>query len=341
MILAGDVGGTKTNLTLFAFEGQALKPLAEESYRSKTYSGLEQVVQEFLRTSQGEGSRAPITSACFGVAGPVVGDRSKTPNLPWTVSTEVLRKTIGVEKVKLINDIEANGYGIPLLASDEFVTLQEGGPIPPDANGALISAGTGLGEAFLYREEGRVKPVASEGGHTDFAPRDELEIELLRYLLDRFRHVSYERVLSGPGLVNIYSFLRECGHGEEPLWLAARLKKGDPGRTISEAALADESELCRKALNVFVSIYGAEAGNLALKVKAVAGVYVGGGIAPKILEKLRDGVFMTAFGDKGRLSPLLKAVPVRVILNPKTALYGAARCATLLTGPSEATQVVR
>ena len=341
MILAGDVGATKTSLALFALEGQALKPVAEESYRSKAYSGLKQVVQKFLSTRQREVSRAPITGACFGVAGPVLGDRSKTPNLPWMVSAERLRETIGVENVKLINDLEANGYGIPLLADDELVTLQEGDPVPPDANGALISAGTGLGEAFLYREGGRVKPVASEGGHADFAPRDELEIELLRYLLDRFRHVSYERVLSGPGLVNIYSFLRDCGYGEEPPWLAERLKKEDPPRTISEAALAEESELCRKALNVFVSIYGAEAGNLVLKVKAVGGVYVGGGIAPKILEKLRDGVFMTAFGDKGRLSPLLKIVPVRVILNPRTALHGAASCAALLTGSAEATQVLR
>ena len=340
MILAGDVGGTKTHLALFAFEGEALRLLAEATYTSKTYSGLEEVVQKFLRAQEKEVSREPIIGTCFGVAGPVVGEVSKTPNLPWIVSTQVLGETTGVEKVKLINDLEANGYGIPLLAGDELVTLQEGGSALPDSHGALISAGTGLGEAFLYREGETFKPVASEGGHADFAPRDDLEIELLRYLLDRFPHVSYERVVSGPGLFNIYSFLRDYGHGEEPTWLAERLKQGHPSRTISQAALANEDELCAKALNLFVSIYGAEAGNLALKVKALGGVYVGGGIAPKILDKLRDGVFMKAFGDKGRLAPLLKAVPVRVILNPKTALYGAARRATLLTGQSGATQII-
>ena len=343
MILAGDVGGTKTHLALFAFEGEALRLLAEATYTSKTYSGLEDVVQKFLRAQEKqeeEVSREPITGACFGVAGPVVGNISKTPNLPWIVSTQVLREVTGVEKVKLINDLEANGYGIPLLEGNELVTLQEGSSGLPDGHGALISAGTGLGEAFLYREGKTFKPVASEGGHADFAPRDDLEIELLRYLLNRFPHVSYERVVSGPGLFNIYSFLRDCGHGEEPTWLAEQLKQGHPSRTISQAALANEDELCVKALDLFVSIYGAEAGNLALKVKALGGVYVGGGIAPKILDKMRDGAFMKAFGEKGRLSPLLKAVPVRVILNPRTPLYGAARRATLQAGQSGATWII-
>jgi glucokinase len=181
----------------------------------------------------------------------------------------------------------------------------------------------------LHWEGNRFGPVASEGGHADFAPRNEIEIELLRYLLNRFSHVSYERVLSGPGLFNIYRFLKESGYGEEPPWLAEKLRQGDPSAAISEAALAHQNELCVKALDMFVSLYGAEAGNLALKVMAVSGVYVGGGIAPKIIAKLRDGTFLSAFTDKGRLSPLLEAIPVRVILNPKTALYGAARCVSV------------
>ncbi len=237
-------------------------------------------------------------------------------------------RSVGIERVKLINDLEANGYGLPLLTNTELSILQEGCS-QSAGNGALISAGTGLGEALLHWEGDIFRPLASEGGHSDFAPRSHLEIELLRYLLDRFAHVSYEKVLSGPGLFNIYRFLRDCGYGEEPYWLNQRLQQGDPSVTISEAALAEESNLCVKALELFVSIYGAEAGNLALKAKATGGLYIGGGIAPKIVGKLSDGTFMKAFQDKGRLSPLMETIPVQVILNPKTALYGAARCAGL------------
>ena len=329
MILAGDMGGTKSHVALFAIEAKHPQLLIEETYKSEEYSGLEEVLQKFLGANADFIRNQPVEAACLGVAGPVVGEHSKTPNLPWILSAQVIRETVGCQKVKLINDLEANGYGISVLEDDDLETLQEGSP-QEEGHGALISAGTGLGEALLYREGEGFKPVASEGGHADFAPRNELEIELLRYLLKRFQHVSYERVLSGAGLSNIYSFLRDSGRGQEPNGLEEPLEQEDPGAAISRAALRGESELCVKALDLFVSIYGAEAGNLTLKAKAEGGLYVGGGIAPKIISKLREETFLKAFRDKGRLSSLMKAIPVRVILNPNTALYGAAHRATLM-----------
>lgn len=328
MILAGDIGGTKSHLALFASEGDRLRPLSEETYQSADHTALETVIQKFLITRTAELRDKPIIGACFGVPCPVVDNRCKTPNLPWTVSAEQIKKTAGIGKVSLINDLESSAYGITLLDRSELVALQTGSP-QAHGNAALISAGTGLGEALLYRKGDTFRPLASEGGHADFAPRNEIELELLRYLLTQFKHVSYERVVSGPGLFNIYRFLRDSGYGEEAPWLTERLKKQDPGVTVSSAALAGESDLCVKALDLFVSIYGAEAGNLALKVRTLGGLYVGGGIAPKIIRKLRDGTFVKAFNDKGRLSPIMKTIPVRVILNPHTALLGAAHFASL------------
>ena len=331
MILAGDIGGTKSNLALFTTEVGRLSLILEQTFPSSDYPGLEEMVREFLDHAKSQKRVTTIdqiAGACFGVAGPVVDDLCETPNLPWVVSAQGLRQTLGLRLAKLINDLEATGYGIPLLRNEEFVTLNEGS-IQQEGNASLIAAGTGLGEAMIYWDGEDFIPIASEGGHADFAPRNAIEMELLRYMLDRLDRVSYERVLSGPGLLNIYSFLRDSGYGEEPSWLAEKMQQGDPSAAIGEAALANQSELCVKALDLLVSIYGAEAGNLALKVLAVSGVYVGGGIAPKISEKLRDGSFMKAFTDKGRLSSLLEGIPVRVILNEKTALYGAARCASL------------
>jgi glucokinase len=229
----------------------------------------------------------------------------------------------------LINDLKATGYGLLLLRPDELVTLNTGN-VHVTGNTALIAAGTGLGEAILHWNGTRYEPVASEGGHADFAPRNDLEIDLLKYLLQRFPHVSYERVLSGPGLFNIYTFMRDAGYAAEEPSVVEKFKQSDPSAVISEAALAGHSELCTRALNTFISIYGAEAGNLALKAMAVSGIYLGGGIAPKIVGKLQDGEFMRAFTAKSRLSALLQGIPVYVILNPKTALYGAASAAMLL-----------
>jgi glucokinase len=235
---------------------------------------------------------------------------------------------LGIESVSLINDLEATAYGIFTLDNTEFTVLNEGSP-QLEGNMALIAAGTGLGEAIIYWDGSHYRPSASEGGHADFAPRNPLEIELLRYLVDRFRHVSYERVVSGPGLLNIYNFLKDGDYFKEPAWLAEKLAAADPGAVISEAALTGEAEICIHALNLFVSIYGAEAGNLALKAKARGGIFVGGGIAPKILEKLTDGSFLKAFTDKGRFAEFLLTIPVKVILNEETALRGAAYYATL------------
>jgi glucokinase len=283
------------------------------------------VLQDFLA-----GARDKIDSACFGIAGPVVDGRVKTPNLPWMVDTAELRRALKLESVTLLNDLEAGAYGIVTLDEDEFCMLNEG-TMRQSGNKALIAAGTGLGQAILHDDGRHFHPLASEGGHADFAPRNELEIELLRYLLDRFGHVSYERVLSGPGLFNIYRFFKESRGLDEPSWLTERFAAADDASAVvSKAALAGEAEICLKSLQIFVSIYGAEAGNLALRAKSVRGLYIGGGIAPKILDKLKDGDFMRAFVDKGRYTDLLAAIPVQVVLNDQAALRGAAYYAAFL-----------
>ena len=321
LILAGDVGGTKTNLALFQPDGDRLTPMAERSVKSADFSGLDAIVSAFLREAQ----RAPAR-ACFGVAGPVVDGRCQATNLPWVADVRSLQQTIGVEAVWLLNDLETTAYGIQALPAQALQVLQRGTP-QPQGHCAVIAAGTGLGEALLVWDGQRYRAIASEGGHADFAPRSELELELSRYLLGRFGHASYERVLSGPGLANIYDFLKSTRRGQEPAWLAVELAAGDPSAAISRGALERRESICVQALALFASIYGAEAGNLALKVLARGGVYVGGGIAPKILPALTDGGFMQAFVAKGRLAPFLSEIPVHVVLEPKASLYGAARMA--------------
>jgi glucokinase len=327
LVLAGDIGGTKTNLALFSVHGEKLRSESFRSFPSKRYSGLEPVLQEFLAVD-----KHSIDSACFGIAGPVVDGKVKTPNLPWMVDSSGLSHSLKLDSVGLLNDLEATAYGIFTLENEEFHTLNEG-IMRHSGNKALIAAGTGLGQAILYDDGCHFRPLASEGGHGDFAPRNDLEIELLRYLIGRFRHVSYERVLSGPGLFNIYRFFKENRGLEEPKWLTERLSTGDdPNAVITKAALANEAEICVKMLELFVSLYGAEAGNLALRAKSVRGLYVGGGIAPKILDKLKDGTFMRSFVDKGRYADLLAAIPVQVVLNDQAALRGAAYYAAFLSG---------
>jgi glucokinase len=319
LVLAGDIGGTKTNLALFSVRGEKLHAESLRTFPSKRYSGLVPVLQEFLA-----GDVPQVDGACFGIAGPVVDGKVKTPNLPWMLDTDELRRVLKLESVTLLNDLEAGAYGIFALENDEFCTLNEGA-MRQSGNKALIAAGTGLGQAILYDDGHHFNPLASEGGHADFAPRNELEIELLRYLIERFQHVSYERVLSGPGLFNIYRFFKERRGLEEPKWLTERFAAADDSSAVvSKAALAGEAEICVKSLDLFVAVYGAEAGNLALRAKSVRGLYIGGGIAPKILAKLKDGVFMRAFVDKGRYTDFLTAVPVQVVLNDQAALRGAA-----------------
>ena len=325
LVLAGDIGGTKTSLALFSVQGGKLRVETQRNFPSKQYSDLSVILAEF-----NDGKARP-EAACFGIAGPVVDGRVKTTNLPWLIDSDELRRALNLNAVDLLNDLEASAYGIFTLGPDEFYTLNEGTP-HLTGNKALIAAGTGLGQAILHEDRGHFHPLASEGGHADFAPRDELEIELLRYLLKRFGHVSYERVLSGPGLFNIYRFLKEFRGMEEPAWLAERFAtSADPAATISQAALAKEAEICCKALDLFVSIYGAEAGNMALRFKSVRGLYVGGGIAPKILAKLKDGTFMRSFVDKGRYNDFLAAMLVQVVLNSEAGLRGAAYYAAFLS----------
>ena len=318
MILAGDVGGTKVHLALYDFTNGKLTYTRDERYAAKEFSGLEEIVKQFLGADK-------VTASCFGVPGPVRDGRLRLTNLPWTLDSRELSANLGIEHVFLINDLEANGYGIAELSADQIYTLSEG-DASQIGNRALIAAGTGLGEGILAWN-GRIHvPYPSEGGHVDYAPRNEDEIDLLRFLKQKYNgRISFERVVSGMGLTNIYGFLRDVRGVEEPKWLTDKIAAAhDINAVITEEGLAARSELCEKALDMFVSAYGAEAGNLALKVLSVGGLYVGGGIAPRVIEKLKDGTFMKAFTDKGRMSQLLVNMPVRVILESRAALMGAA-----------------
>jgi glucokinase len=321
MLLAGDIGGTKTNLAVFSSEAGPRSPLAEATFPSTDYPSLQALVREFLSRID-----LQVERASFGVAGPVVGGQATVTNLPWVMQETQLQAALNLSSVRLLNDLEAIANGVPLLEPADLHTLNAGEPAPGGAI-AVIAPGTGLGEAFLTWDGARYRPHASEGGHASFAPMDALEIELLRYLQRHFDHVSCERVCSGLGLPNIYAFLRDGGYADEPDWLAEQLAAADdPTPVIANAALDAERacELCTATLDAFVSILGAEAGNLALKVLATGGVYLGGGIPPRILPALERGQFMQSFRRKGRMSDLLARVPVHVILNPKVALLGAA-----------------
>ena len=325
MILAGDIGGTKVNLAFFAGDLR-IKPENLESFPSRDYSSLEEIAKKFLTER-----KLKAEYGCFGIAGPVKQGRVAVTNLPWIITDKEVKHALGMKHVWLINDLEANAHGIHGLSAKDFVTLNQG---EDDAigNAAIISAGTGLGEAGIFWDGNRHLPIASEGGHADFAPRTDLDMELLVYLRKRFVQVDWEAVLSGPGLFHIYEFLRDTKRGTEPAWLATELRSEEPPKVVTRAALENKSDLCVQAIDLFVDYYGAEAANLALKVLATGGVYIGGGIAPKIISKLNDGRFMKAFMGAGRMKSLLSAMPVRVIMNDKTALIGAARFAAMQSG---------
>lgn len=320
MILAGDIGGTHARLAFFDVADGRLSLFSATVFPSHEYAGLEQIVTEFMETSN-----VRPDQACFGVAGPVRNGRVETSNLPWIVESKSLANELKIGKVFLINDLEANAWGIVDLDLKDTITLNQGKATP--GNQAVIAAGTGLGEAGMYWDGTHHQVFASEGGHTDFAPRNELETELFRHLNAKFGRVSYERILSGPGLVNVFNFLRDSGRGTEPQWLTEQMQSSDPAAAISQAAMNGSCPLCEQAIDIFVSVYAAEAGNLALKMMATGGVFLGGGIAPKILSKLSQPWFMRAFVTKGRMQPLLESMPVKVITNDKISLFGAARCA--------------
>src|SRR5579863_9094125 len=326
MILAGDIGGTNARLAFFDVQNGHFREVSASVFPCREYAGLDQIVSKFVDTA-----KLHPDAACFGVPGPVRNGRVETSNLPWIIESKRLADELNLKQAVLINDLEANAWGIATLDAADLVPLNKakGNPV---GNQAVISAGTGLGEAGMYWDGTQYRISATEGGHCDFAPRDSLEIDLFRYLSGRYGHVSYERIVSGPGLVNVFHFLRDSGHGAEPEWLTDEMAHGDPAAAISRAALEGKCALCEKALDLFVSVFAAEAANLALKVLATGGVYLGGGIAPKIVEKLQDGSFMRAFLGENRLKDLLQAMPVRVIMNDKTALIGAARYAATQSG---------
>jgi glucokinase len=324
MLLAGDIGGTNSRLALCEVSGSRVEVKRERTYRSREHDSLASIVRAFVEEDHGD---PELEAAAFGVAGPVrEGRRARISNLTWEVDVEELKALLDLEAVAITNDLEATAYGIGCLDPSDLVVLREGSP-PPDGNEALIAAGTGLGEAGLHWEGDGHRPFPSEGGHCEFAPRSDVEVSLLRHLWNDHDHVSYERVVSGPGLYNIYGFLRDTGRGEEPDWLAAAISVEDPAPVIAAHALSRHSKLCSDALDLFVSVYGAEAGNLALKLMATAGLFVGGGIAPKILPRLAEGGFLASFTAKGRMSKVLSRIPVRVVVSDRCALFGAARLA--------------
>ena len=335
MILAGDVGGTKVHLALYDFKQGSLVHLRDERFPAQEYDGLETIVRKFLK----ECPEGEMNAACFGVPGPVRQGKLKLTNLPWTLDSHLLSTNLDIPHLFLINDLEANGYGVAELKPDQIHTLNEGdrGAV---GNRALVSAGTGLGEGVMVWDGRRHVPMASEGGHCDFAARNELEVELLQYLMKKLGgRVSFERVVSGLGIHNIYAFLRDVKKMHESPELRERIKNEDPNAVIGELGDSGQDELCAKTLEVFVSAYGAEAGNMALKVLAVGGMYIGGGIAPKILKTMRSGTFMHGFTDKGRLSDLLVKTPVHIILESRCALMGAAAYAEQRAAESSGTSI--
>lgn len=318
--LAGDIGGTKTHLAIVEVDGTQVRIEREATYPSRDYAALEGLLGKFL-------ADADIPRhAAFGIAGPVQGRAVQTTNLPWRIDADALQRQFGFAHCNLFNDLEAAASGLPALGTDDLLTLQAGAP-SAYGNAAVIAAGTGLGEAGLYWDGQRHHPFATEGGHASFSPSDELEMTFFLYLKQQFGHVSWERVVSGMGLLNLYQFLCLHRRAEVPRWLAEEMRNSDAAAAIADAALSGRDEICAETLNWFVRLYGAEAGNLALKVMSKGGLYVGGGIAPKILPLLRNGAFIDMFLDKGRMRPLLEAMPVRVILNDRAALLGAALCA--------------
>jgi glucokinase len=319
VILAGDIGATRTRLAAFQTEGNRLNCVVQKIYPSQEHSGLLEVLRQFIRT---EG--IPVHSACFGVAGPVRGGKSKISNLPWTIDCKELAAQLKLNSVGLLNDLEAYAYGIDALESKDFVTLSEGLE-DAEGNRAVISAKTGLGMAGLYWDGFRHHPFACEGGHADFAPRNQLQAELFSYLQKKFGHVSCERVLSGPGIRNIYEFLRETKKAEEPESLRDQFKNArDPSALIAQLAFTDSAPICVQVMDIFVSILGAETGNCALRYMSTGGIFIAGVIAAKNVEKLKNEAFLQAFLDKGRMSSLLKDMPVRVILNDDCGLIGSA-----------------
>lgn len=325
MILAGDVGGTKARLALYQSQDGVFTRQSTETFNSSNFSGLEEVVQIFLRKHQ-----ARVSKACIGVPAPIVEGKARPANLAWELDEVRLSQTLGLNAVRLVNDLVATTAAVPFLSADDLIVLHRGELTGKEKIYGVLAPGTGLGEGFLMRTAQQYEVIASEGGHTDFAPTNEIEIALLQYLLAKHKRVSYERVLSGPGLIGIYNFLKETGRGHEPPELAARMHDENHAAVISQAALEHEFEICVQALDVFVRVLGAQAGNMVLTVWATGGIYLGGGMPPKILPKLKDGAIVSAYLNKGRLSNFVSQTPLYVIRDDHAALLGAAHLASML-----------
>jgi glucokinase len=320
MILAGEIGATRTRLAAFETEGSRLLRVVEKNYMSQQHDGLSGILADFIKT---EG--IPVHSACLGVAGPVRAGSSKISNLPWVIDAREVAKQLKLNSVGLLNDLEAYAYGIDGLDSKDFITLSEGAE-EAEGNRAVISAKTGLGMAGLYWDGFRHHPFGCEGGHADFAPRDEIQIELLGHLQEKYGRISCERILSGPGIKNIYDFLRDAHKAEEPEWLRTQMSTApDPPALISRLALEGKAAICDQTLSIFVSVFGAQAGNCALNFMSTGGIFIGGVIAAKIAPRMKDPLFMESFLDKGRMATILKDMPVRIVVNDDCGMIGAAR----------------
>jgi glucokinase len=320
-ILAGDIGGTKTNLALYAVERSThVTLLREASFSSKQHDGLESVLREFLREGPGQ-----VSAAAFGIAGPVLDGVVLATNLPWKVATDRIASILGCPRIRLMNDLETTAYGSLFLPPHEVQVLHEGKT--RYGHRVVIAAGTGLGQAFLIWDGVGYRPIATEGGHADFAPRTEKEVELLRFLTRSYQHVSYERLLSGPGLVNIFNFLDQHLHRPVAPAVRQRLAKEDPAAVVGQAGVEDLCPTCAEAVDIFLGIYGAQAGNLALAIMGLGGVYVGGGIIVRLLKKVTSGAFMDGYLAKGRYASFMADIPVRIILNAKASQFGAAHAA--------------
>jgi glucokinase len=325
MILAGDTGGTKTRLALYEQSQGKLVRRQTETFVSSDFRSLAEIISSFLAKNH-----IKVKKACFGVPGPVVAGRAESTNLPWVTDEAHIARTLGIASVKLVNDLVATASSIPFLNANDLLAVHRGLPTGRETTFGVLAPGTGLGQAFLHKQGGQFIALPSEGGHADFAPNNEMEIELLKYLQHKFRRVSYERVLSGPGLVNIYNFLKDTGVDAEPPELAKRLAEDASAAVISTSGQSGEFAICVKALDIFASILGAQAGNLVLTMLAAGGIYLGGGIPPKISRKLMDGTAVTAYVNKGRLSDFVKAAPLYVIRDDHAALLGAAYLASIL-----------
>ncbi|HEU5412605.1 MAG TPA: glucokinase [Candidatus Angelobacter sp.] len=326
MILAGDIGGTHTRIALFELNQNRLNRLLDRVYPSRDYKSLDEIISLFLSNEN-----INISAACFGIAGPVMHGKVSTPNLAWVVDALQLTKLLQVQAVWLINDLQAHASGIHDLDAADFIHLNTAAI--GEGNAALIAAGTGLGEAGLYWDGIRHQPFACEGGHCDFAPRSDLETDLWRYLNKKFGRVSYERIVSGPGLRNVYEFLRDSGTEQEPDWLKEEIQHApDPTVVISHVGMNGKAAICEHALDIFVSVYGAEAGNVALKLLATGGVFLSGGIAARILPRLQGPAFLQSFISKGRMQPLLEKIAVKVVNNDQVGVIGAARYAVARMG---------